>query len=155
MLSVPYVSQEHPHWCGPAALLMALRFFGVEKSQADLASLLKTSEQKGTSEEMMEVAVHNLGFDVRTGSGTYDEITTSIEERSPVIIAFVEPHSDERHYAVIIDANHDRIKLLDPEGSTKPQIILSKEAFMKRWGSMYTAHHQWFMRLKPQKREKA
>ncbi len=152
MLSVPYVQQEQPHWCGPAALLMALKFFGVEKSQTDLAALLKTSENKGTSEEMMETIARDLGFEVRTGSGTYEEIATSLEEGSPVIIAFIEPQDNEGHYAVVTDANSDRIKLLDPEDSSDPQIIMNKEAFIKRWRSKYTAHHQWFMTLKPQKR---
>ena len=152
MLSVPYVQQEHPHWCGPAALLMALEFFGVEKTQSGLASLLKTTEAEGTGEDMMEIIARDLGFDVRTGSGTYDEIVAAIGEGSPVIVAFIEPKKDEGHYAVVIDANSDRIKLLDPEQSAKPQVVLSKEAFVKRWGSKYTAQHQWFMTIKPQKR---
>jgi ABC-type bacteriocin/lantibiotic exporter with double-glycine peptidase domain len=152
MLSVPYVQQEHPHWCGPAALLMALKFFGVEKSQSELARLLKTTETSGTKEDMIEIVARDLGFEVRTGSGTYDEIVIAIGEGSPVIVAFAEPKEDGDHYAIIIDANSDRIKLLNPEEPTKPQIVLSKEAFVKRWRSRYTAHHQWFMTIKPQKR---
>lgn len=152
MLRVPYILQEQLHWCGPAALLMVLRFFGVEKTQTELAHLLKTSESDGTEEDMMEAVARDLGFDVQAGSGTYDEIVGAIEEGSPVIVAFIEPRKEEGHYAVVIDANGDRIKLLDPDQQTEPQIILTKEAFIKRWRSRYTAHHQWFMTIKPQKR---
>ncbi|MDQ5928189.1 MAG: uncharacterized protein QG633_627 [Patescibacteria group bacterium] len=152
MPSIPYVQQEHPHWCGPAALLMVLKFFGMEKTQADLAALLKTSEEKGTSEEMMETVARDLGFDVRTGSGVYEEIVNALEEGSAVIVAFIESQDTKGHHAVVTDANSDRIRLLDPAQSNNAHIVLSKEGFIKRWGSKYTAHHQWFMTLKPRKR---
>ncbi len=152
MPSIPYVQQEHPHWCGPATLLMVLKFFGMEKTQADLAALLKTSEEKGTDEDMMETVARDLGFDVRTGSGVYEEIVRALEGGSMVIVAFVEPQDGEGHYAVVTDANSDRIRLLDPASSKDAQSILTKEGFIKRWGKKYSAHHQWFMILKPQKR---
>ena len=152
MLSVPYLQQERSFWSGPAALLMALTFFDIAKTQSELATLLKTTEANGTEQDMMETVARDLGFDVRTGSGTYDEIVIAIREGNPVIIALVQPKDDGEHYSIVVDVNSDRIKILNPEDSTKPQNVLSKEAFMKRWGSRYTAHHQWFMTLKPQKR---
>lgn len=48
--------------CGPAALKMVLDFYGLEKSEEELARLTRASLEHGTSGENLIAAARQLGF---------------------------------------------------------------------------------------------
>lgn len=56
--------QQHPWWCGPASIQAALYFFGVRKTQREIAKRIACTPDDGTSEEEVCRAFLSWGFQV-------------------------------------------------------------------------------------------
>ena len=62
MLKVKAHRQE-PGCCGPACLKMILHYYGIEKSEKELAKLTACKPSCGTSAESIVEAAKKIGFD--------------------------------------------------------------------------------------------
>src|SRR5512139_3971539 len=60
--NVPYYHQEQGYWCGPAVLQMILEYWGVEKTQTEIASVVYDADGKVTTMFAMKNYTRNLGF---------------------------------------------------------------------------------------------
>jgi ABC-type bacteriocin/lantibiotic exporter with double-glycine peptidase domain len=141
LLSVqPFQETLHAGRCGPASLKMVLAYYGVEKTEAELARLCKTDPDLGTSDAAIQHAVESLGFavEIRNNSG-FADIKEWLDKEVPVLVNWFTrgrldyPESDvpDGHLSVVVGLDEGHIYLQDPEIGGLRRI--ARDDFMKVW----------------------
>ena len=83
----PFQETLYAGMCGPASLKMVLGYYGVEKTEAELAILCGTNSDFGTDDINIKKAAEELGFnaDIHDNS-TFDDIQKWLDKKVPVIV---------------------------------------------------------------------
>ena len=98
-LEVPYEKYAGTNWCLPASGAMTFKYFGMDISQAQIASKVITN---GSSSVFKFIAyAKNLGFDTKYQSKTIEEIKVLLEEDIPVIAI--------QNYSLNLPYSHARV----------------------------------------------
>ncbi|MEK7082916.1 MAG: C39 family peptidase [Patescibacteria group bacterium] len=136
----PFQETLHAGMCGPASLKMVLEYYGVEKTEKELAELCGTDSNLGTSDEGLKRAAEHLGFTVEIkNNSTFDDIGHWLDKKVPVIVNwFTRGRMDyddsevpDGHLSVVIGLDDEYIYLQDPEIGVLRKI--SRDDFMKVW----------------------
>jgi len=122
--------KQSPGFCGPACLKMIFSYYGVEKSEKELARISKCSRKMGVNAKGLLSAARLLGFKgaVRDYS-SFEEIESYLKKNVPVIVAWFS--TDEKHYSVVVDIDREYIYLQDPEIGRVRKLELG--IFKKTW----------------------
>lgn len=115
MLKIKPAKQLNKYFCSPASLQMVLRYFGVEKSQRELARLCKVSASEGVRDASQVVrAAKRLGFKAKILDfcGYADLKKYIIRKKIPVIVNWFSV--DSGHYSVAFHINEKNLHLVDP-----------------------------------------
>lgn len=132
--------QETESMCGPASLKMVLGYYGVEKSEKELAKICKTTKDLGTSNKSLKEAAESLGFEVKMkDNSTFEDIKYWLDKKVPVIVDwFTRGRADyddsdiaDGHYSVVVGLDNSYIYLQDPELGHIRKI--KKKDFMTVW----------------------
>lgn len=101
--------------CGPAVLKMILAYYGVEKSEHELAELTKCDPDLGITGEEMLTTVKTMGFDgyIKDDASLDDLEELVVKQHIPVIVDWFS--EDDGHYSVVVDIDAENIYLQDPE----------------------------------------
>jgi ABC-type bacteriocin/lantibiotic exporter with double-glycine peptidase domain len=136
----PFQETLHAGMCGPASLKIILAYYGIEKSEQELAEICRTDSDLGTDDQGLEKAAEQLGFKVEIkNESTFEDIEGWIDRGVPVIVNwFTRGRVDyddssvaDGHYSVVVGLDDDSIFLQDPEtGSLR---TLDREDFMTVW----------------------
>ena len=98
-LEVPYEKYAGYNWCLPASGAMTFKYFGMDISQAQIASKVISN---GSSSVFKFIAyAKNLGFDTKYQSKTIEEIKVLLEEDIPVIAI--------QNYSLNLPYSHARV----------------------------------------------
>jgi predicted double-glycine peptidase len=126
--------------CGPASLKILLSYYGVDKSERELAKLCGTKKDLGTDDWGIKKAAESLGFKVKIkNNSSFKDIEKWIDNETPVIvnwftrgrIDYTDSDVADGHYSVVCGLDDKNIYLQDPEiGSLRK---LDKEDFMAVW----------------------
>jgi len=102
-------------FCGPASLKMVLDYFGVKKSERDLAKLTGCTKTKGVEAKNLLKAAEKLGFKgfIKDFSKIKDIKKYILKKKIPVIVDWFS--EDEGHYSVVAGIDNKNIYLQDPE----------------------------------------
>lgn len=133
------VEQKQSSTCGPAALRILLSYFGIDKSEAYLSRLCKTTEKFGTHPKMLVSALRKSGFKTKSGSwgnkkSCWKILSYWINKRElPVIVDWFS--QTDGHYSVVIRLTKTRIWLADPEPRPKKERVrkLHWDDFFRVW----------------------
>lgn len=126
--------------CGPASLKIVLDYYGVEKSEQELAQLCGTKEDLGTDDQSIKKAAEDLDFKVEIkNNSSFDDIEKWLDKEVPVIVNwFTRGRTDyadedvaDGHYSVVCGLDDENIYLQDPE--TGGMRKMDKEDFMTVW----------------------
>ncbi|MCR4334590.1 MAG: C39 family peptidase [Patescibacteria group bacterium] len=143
-MKIPYRSQNNHFYCAPASLQMLFEFFGVYKTQNDIAKKLNTNPQKGTEDKSIIDFVTKQGFFCYVNQdSTLEEIDDFIKKGHPVIVNFIEPSQDEGHYALVVGMDEEEIILNDPWNGKG--FKMTKKDFKKRWHNSDNRSKRWMM----------
>lgn len=147
----------HAGMCGPASLKMVLDYYGVEKSEKELAELCGTDPDLGTNDEGVKRAAESLGFTVEIkNDSTFDEIQNWLDKKVPVIvnwftrgrIDYDDSEAPDGHLSVVVGLDDEYIYLQDPEIGDLRRI--SRDDFMRVWfdftGEYITAWDELILR---------
>ena len=133
--------------CGPASLKMVLSYYGVEKTEKELAELCRTDPNLGTSAEGLKRAAEQLGFTVEVKNGsTFDDIQRWLDKKVPIIvnwftrgrIDYDDSEVPDGHLSVVVGLDDTHIYLQDPETGGLRKI--ARDDFMKAWFD-FTGEH--------------
>lgn len=141
LLSVkPFQETLHAGMCGPASLKMVLAYYGVEKTEAELAKLCGTDPSLGTTDEGIKKAAESLGFTVEIkNNSTFEDIQVWLDKKVPVIvnwftrgrIDYPESEVPDGHLSVVAGLDDEYIYLQDPEIGKLRKI--SRDDFLRVW----------------------
>lgn len=130
MLDVkPY--RQKPGLCGPSSLKMVLDFFGIEKTETELAIMAGYTNQDGTKSEGLIKAAETLGLMAfqKDFSEIKDLKKNVIDKKIPVIVDWFS--KDDGHYSVVVDIDDKNIYLQDPQlGELR---TMDLETFKRVW----------------------
>jgi predicted double-glycine peptidase len=136
----PFQETLHASMCGPASLKMVLAYYGVEKTEQELAVLAGTDVKLGTSAEGIQKAAEGLGFHVEIkNNSSLPDMQTWLDKKVPVIVDwFTRGRSDypdaemaDGHYSVVVGLDEKCIYLQDPEiGNLR---TIPRDDFLRVW----------------------
>jgi ABC-type bacteriocin/lantibiotic exporter with double-glycine peptidase domain len=136
----PYQEELFASRCGPASLKMVLGFYGLEKSEEELAELCQTDPDLGTSAEQIQQAAQQLGFQAEVKhESSLEEIEKYLKKGIPPIVNwFTSGRADygesavpDGHYSPVAGLDEQCIYLQDPEiGKIRK---LEREDFLTVW----------------------
>lgn len=136
----PFQETLNAGMCGPASLKIVLAYYGVEKTEQELAVMTKNDAGLGTTAENIRQAARELGFvaDIKNECD-FSDIESWLNKGVPVIVDwFTRGRSDyddsavaDGHYSVVCGLDDDFIFLQDPEigGMRK----MNRDTFKRVW----------------------
>lgn len=136
----PFQETLHAGMCGPASLKIVLEYYGVEKTEQELAKLCGVKDDLGTNDQRLKNAAEQLGFTVEIkNESTFEGIEKWLDKKVPVIVNwFTRGRTDytdsdvaDGHYSVVAGLDDDFIYLQDPEVGSMRR--LAREDFMTVW----------------------
>ena len=136
----PFQETLHADMCGPASLKIILNFYGLDKSEQELADLIGVVPGIGVDDKSIKRAAESLGFKVQIkNESTFDDVEEWLKKGVPVIIDwFTRGRCDyndsevaDGHYSVVFGLDGEHIYLQDPEIGGERKI--NKDDFMKVW----------------------
>ncbi|SHK26447.1 C39 family peptidase [Thermocrinis minervae] len=134
LLDVPFVKQEKD-FCGPSALSSVLAYYGIHKSQQEIAKYVYIPALKGALITDLENYAKSLGLRTELFQGSLENIKEQIDKGHPVILlvdlgnAFV----SVPHYLVVIgyDENYFYVHT-----GYKPREKMSYQELYRIWSKM-------------------
>jgi ABC-type bacteriocin/lantibiotic exporter with double-glycine peptidase domain len=126
--------RQSPGLCGPAALRVVLKYYGLEVSEKKLAKLAGASQRKGTTIEGLIKAAKALGFKVLLkDNSSLSELTYFIKQKMPVIVDWFD--QDDGHYSVVSRLMGNRIFLMNSSSlpAEVKEISMPTSKFMRIW----------------------
>ncbi|MDD3607540.1 MAG: cysteine peptidase family C39 domain-containing protein [Candidatus Moranbacteria bacterium] len=136
----PFQETLNAGMCGPASLKILLSYYGIEKSEKELAKLCGTKKDLGTDDQGIKKAAESLGFKVRIkNNSSFKDIEKWLDKKVPVIVNwftrgrvdYTDSDVADGHYSVVCGLDDNNIYLQDPE--TGKMRKLDKEDFMTVW----------------------
>lgn len=135
----PFQETLHEGMCGPASLKIVLDYFGVDKSESELADLMGKTDL-GVDEKGIVTTAESLGFKAAVkNESDFSDIQGWLDKKVPVIVDwFTRGRADypdsaiaDGHYSVVAGLDDEHMYLQDPElGGLR---TLKKEDFKKVW----------------------
>jgi len=136
----PFQETLHTSMCGPASLKMVLAYYGIEKTEQELAQLCGIDSKLGTRVEGIIKAAESLGFTAELkNNSTFEDIQAWLGKKIPVIVDWftrgrADYHNGETadgHYSVVVGLDDKYIYLQDPEIGTIRKI--ERDDFTRVW----------------------
>lgn len=128
-LDVPYEKYAGANWCLPASGAMTFKYFGMDISQAQIAS--KVIKNGSSSVFRFISFAKGLGFEVAYQSKTIEEIKVLLEEDIPVIAvqnySLTLPYS---HARVIIGFDDEKEEVITNDPTAGKDYIISYADFL-------------------------
>ena len=130
----------HQSMCGPASLKMVFDYYGIDKSEEEIAKLAGTTDDLGTDDQGIKKAAEELGLKVEIkNNSTFEDIQGWLDKKVPVIVNwFTRGRADyedsevaDGHYSVVVGLDEEFIYIQDPEIGKLRKI--EREDFMKVW----------------------
>lgn len=136
----PFQETLNAGMCGPASLKMVLAYYGVEKTESELAQLCNTDPDLGTTDEGIKKAAEQLGFTAEIhNNSSFDDIQMWLDKNVPMIVNWFtrgrtdydESEVPDGHLSVVVGLDDENIYLQDPEiGKLR---TLDRDDFMRAW----------------------
>ena len=134
---VKHFRQEEDYTCVAACLRMTLDYWGVQRSEQDIAAPTHTTITGTRLEE--SIAVVALGVEVIIDKATLTDLQRYLDEGKPCIVSVLSIHF--LHYALLPAVLHavvavgmdaDKIHIFDPARESAPDVI-PIESFAAAW----------------------
>lgn len=125
-----YFVAQHPAYCGPASMEMALDIFGFSHDQDEIGEKANTTEEEGTEvEDLMETTEKLTDDEVKCSFIEYDKISdlkdefkTWFNDGALVIPNFYKPElfpdATTGHYVLSVGVEGDEILVVDPSAKS-------------------------------------
>src|SRR3989344_626626 len=120
----PFQETLNAGMCGPASLKMVLDYYGIKKTEEDLAGLCETDSELGTNVASLRKAAEGLGFDVEIkNESSFKDIQEWLNKDVPVIVSWLsggrrdydDSNVPDGHYSPVVGLDGSYICLQDPE----------------------------------------
>lgn len=136
----PFQETLYHSYCGPATLKILLRYYGIEKSEKEIADMAGWDKDLGIDDQGIKKVAEKLGFKVKIKNhSSFKGIEKWLEKGIPVIVNwftrgrndYPESETADGHYSVVMGLDDDFIYLQDPEVGRMRKI--KRYDFMRVW----------------------
>lgn len=136
----PFQETLHADMCGPASLKIVLDYYGVDKTEKELADLAGLVAGLGVDDVGIKKAAESLGFKVEIkNESSFEDIETWLKKGVPIIVDwftrgradYSDSEAADGHYSVVAGLDDEYVYLQDPEIGGERKI--SKEDFVRVW----------------------
>lgn len=108
-------------FCGPTSLRSVFLYFGIKKSEKEIAKLASATIDKGTTAQGMLKAARQLGFKAWSkDNANFADIAKLLKHKIPVIVDWF--HNDDGHYSVVVELTKKHVTLMNPRFGTFDKI---------------------------------
>lgn len=125
MLNIkPFQETLHKSYCGPACLKIVLSYYGIRKTEKELARITGWKKDIGINEQGIKKVAGSFGFKVEIkNNSSFKDVEKWVNKGVPIIVAwFTKGRSDypesevaDGHYSVVAGLDNHYIYLQDPE----------------------------------------
>lgn len=130
-LDVPFVYQS-PRLCGPAALAMALRYWGRDVDQTTLAGAIDSPHDGATGADLERLA-RTHGLLARRVAGTRDGLQLLLRTGRPVIVALAPTWNGPNHFMLVVGWDRSANEWIVHDPADGPYRRVGSAAFSNRW----------------------
>lgn len=136
----PFQETLYGSFCGPASLKMVLDYYGIEKSEEELARLTNKDANLGISSQDIKRAAESFGFKVEIKNfADFNDIQSWLNKKIPVIVNWFsrgrydydEDEVADGHNSVVVGLDKEYIYLQDPEVGRVRKI--NRDDFYRVW----------------------
>jgi len=149
MRKFPYHKQEKEYSCGAAAMRMALEFFGMKKSEEEVAKIMGTSWNGGTLNKSFPELAEKLKLNYSVmRNASLDDLKRFLKNGFVVIMGYHYSPRKIGHYSVLKKIGRKNIYFWDPHFG--PEHKYSIAHFMNVWKSSPRGDNEthWLFALK-------
>lgn len=143
----PFQETLHGSFCGPAVIRMILDFYGIEKSEAEIATISGNDPNLGIGENQIISVLESFSLKTETKNfASYQDLENYLSKGIPVIVDwftrgradYAEDEVADGHYSIVVGLDATHIYLQDPEVGRVRKI--SREDFLRVWFDFSTDH---------------
>ena len=136
----PFQEILNNSYCGPASLKILLSYYGVDKTEKELAEMSGWNKDLGIDDKGIKKVAEALGFKVKIkNNSSYSDIQKWLDKGVPVIVNwftsgrndYPESETADGHYSVVAGLDDRFIYLQDPELGKMRKI--KRYDFMRVW----------------------
>jgi len=136
----PFQETLRKSYCGPASLKMVLDYYGVRRTEKELAKMAEWNKVLGIDDKGIKKTAEKLGFKVIIkNNSNYKDIQNWLNKDIPIIVNwftrgrndYSESETADGHYSVIVGLDDKFIYLQDPEMGKLRKI--KRDDFMRVW----------------------
>ena len=145
--------EQSPGYCGPASLVSLLDYYGISKTEEEMARLCGTERKEGTYHGRIAEALIGLGLKVETKeAGTWEELRRLTTEETPVLVGWFsdDPLPAGDHFSLVYEVDDQKLMMMDPEEGKYREI--PKEKFLEKWYDFDTPENKlvkgWYLYVK-------
>ena len=123
--------QQKPGMCGPACLKMVFGYYGINKTEKELAKTAHSTRLHGTKTKNMLAAARLIDLKAKKiDQATMEQLRYYVlEKKIPVIVRWF--NEDTGHYSVVVHMDQRYIYMQDPDLGKIRKMDLEK--FEKLW----------------------
>ncbi|TSC78555.1 MAG: putative fusion protein (N:peptidase-C:desuccinylase) [Parcubacteria group bacterium Gr01-1014_29] len=136
----PFQETLNKGYCGPAVLKMVLKYYGVNKTERELAKLTGTTKVGSTNDKAIAKVLHSCGLKAKIkNNSNFSDLKRYLNKGIPAIVDWYtkgrKDYSDstvaDGHYSVVVGLDKKFVYLQDPEiGKIRK---LAKDDFLRVW----------------------
>ena len=136
----PFQETLNKGMCGPASIKIVLDYYGIDKTEKELAEMAEWNKDLGIDDKGIEKTAKHFGFKVKIkNNSSFENIEKWLDKKVPVIITwftrgrcdYTDSDIADGHYSVVAGLDDKFIYLQDPEiGKIRK---LKRDNFMKVW----------------------
>ncbi len=114
----PFQETLHQSMCGPASLKMVFGYYGIEKSEQEIAKLAGVTDELGTDDKTLKRVAEESGFKVEIkNESTFEDVQNWLDKKVPVIVDWFTrgrgDYSDSEvadgHYSVVVGLDNSLV----------------------------------------------
>jgi len=110
----PFQETLNAGMCGPASLKIVLDYYGIEKSEKELAKLCRHNKNLGVDDEKIKRVAGSLGFKVKIkNSSNFKDIENWLDKKVPVIVNWFTKGRQEYSESEVSDGHYSVVAGLD------------------------------------------
>lgn len=143
----PFQETLHSSFCGPAVIKMVLDYYGIEKTESEIAVMANKDEDLGISDQDIKRVLESFGLKVEIKNfASFEDIKSVLEKDVPVIVDWMtrgrsdydEDELVDGHNSVVVGLDEEYIYLQDPEVGRIRKLL--KKDFIRVWFDFTTDH---------------
>ena len=136
----PFQETLRADMCGPASLKIVLGYYGIEKTEKELAKMAGWKKGLGIDDKGIKKVAEKLGFKVKIkNNSSFKDIEKWLKKEVPVIVDWFtkgrtycgDSDTPDGHYSVVMGLDDEFIYLQDPELGSMRKI--ERNSFMRVW----------------------